>query len=58
MAISFNQEAIGEPLSQSYDSRGQEIQVNGEEARIVDNKGVGEKFKCDECEKYVKEAIH
>ena len=38
-------------LSQSYDSRGQEIQVDGEEARIVDNEGGGEKFKCDECEK-------
>ena len=40
----FNMEKT---LSQSYDSRGQEIQVDGEEARIVDNEGGREKFKCD-----------
>ena len=46
-----NMEANGEPLSQSYDSSGQELQVNGKEARItyseVDIEGGGEKFKCD-----------
>ena len=40
--------------SESYDSRGQDIQVGGKEARItysvVDNEGGGEKFKCDECD--------
>ena len=44
-------EANSEPLSQSYDSRGQEIQVDGDDARItcsvVDNEGCGKKFKCD-----------
>ena len=49
MATSVNMEANGEPLSQSYDSSGQEIQVNGKEARItysvVDIEGGGEKFK-------------
>ena len=48
-------DANGESLSQSYDSRGQKIQVDGKEARItysvVDNEGVGEKFKCDKCDK-------
>ena len=38
-------------LSQSYDSRGQETQLDGEKARIVDTEGGGEKFKCDKCEK-------
>ena len=55
MATSANMEVNGEPLSQSYDSSGQEIQVNCKEARItysvVDNEGVGEKFKCDGCDK-------
>ena len=41
MATSVNMEVNGEPLSQSYDSSGQEIQVNGKEAiitySVVDN---------------------
>ena len=55
MATSVNMQANGESLSQSYDSSGQEIQVDGEEARItysvVDNEGGGEKFKCTGCDK-------
>ena len=55
MATSVNMEANGELLSQSYDSNGQEIQVDGEEARktysIMDNEGGGEKCKCDGCDK-------
>ena len=55
MATSVNMEANGEPLSQCYDSSGQEIQVNVKEARItysvVDNEGGGEKFRCDGCDK-------
>lgn len=55
MATSVNMEANGELLSQSYGSRGQEIQVDGEEAiitySVVDNEGGGEKFKCDGCDK-------
>ena len=55
MATSVNMEANGKPLSQSYDSRGQEIQVEGEEEiitySVVDNKGGGEKFNCDGCDK-------
>jgi hypothetical protein len=55
MATSVNMEVNGEPLSQSYDSSGQEVHVNGKEARItysvVDNEKGGEKFKCDGCDK-------
>ena len=51
MATSVIMDANGELLSQSYGSRGQEIQVDGEEAiitySVVDNEGGGEKFKCD-----------
>ena len=55
MATSVIMDANGELLSQSYGSRGQEIQVDGEEAiitySVVDNEGGGEKFKCDVCDK-------
>ena len=55
MATSVIMDANGELLSQSYGSRGQEIQVDGEEAiitySVVDNEGGGEKFKCDGCDK-------
>ena len=55
MATSVNMEANGEPLSQSYDSRGQEIQVDDKEARtsylVVYNEGGGVKFRCDGCDK-------
>ena len=55
MATSVNMEANGKLLSKSYNFRGQEIQVDGEEARItysvVNNDGGGEKFKCDGCDK-------
>ena len=58
MATSVNMEANGELLYQSHDSGGQEIQVDGEEARItysgVDNEGGWEKFKCDGCDKICK----
>ena len=58
MATPVNMEANGELLSQSHDSVGQEIQVDGEEARItysvVDNEGGWEKFKCDGCDKICK----
>ena len=55
MDTSVNMEANREPLSHRYDSRGPEIQVDGEEARItylvVDNEGGGVKFKCNGCDK-------
>ena len=47
--------ANGEPMSQSYDFSGQEIQVDGKEARtiysVVENEGGGGKFKHDKCDK-------
>ena len=55
MASFFNMEANGDPLSQSHDSGGQDIQADGEEAKItylvVDNEGGWEKVKCDGCDK-------
>ena len=58
MATSVIMDANGELLSQSYGSRGQEIQVDGEEAiitySVVDNEGGGENFKCDGCDKICK----
>ena len=55
MATSVNMDGNGDPLSQSYDSRGQEIKVDVEEATItysvVDNEGGGGKFKSDGCDK-------
>ena len=47
----FFQHRGKQTLSESYDFRGQEIQVDCEEARIVDYEGGGGKFKCDESEK-------
>jgi hypothetical protein len=62
MATSVNMEANGEPLSQSYDSRGHEIQVDGEETRItylvVDNEGCGKSSSVTDVTKYVKGAIN
>ena len=61
MATSVNMKANGEPLSQSYDSSGQEIHVDGEEARItysvMDNEGGGEKFKWDGCDKICERSL-
>ena len=55
MATSVNMEANCEPLSERYGFSGQEIQVDGEDAKItysvIDNEGGGEKFKCDGCDK-------
>ena len=61
MATYVNMKANGEPLSQSYDSSGQEILVDGEEARItysvMDNERGGEKFICDGCDKICERSI-
>jgi hypothetical protein len=61
MATSVNMEANSKPLSQSYDFRGQETHMDGEEARItysvVGNDGGGEKFKCDGCDKICERSI-
>ena len=61
MDTSVNMEANGEPLSQSYDCSGQEIQVDGEEARItysvVDSEGGGVKFKCNGYDKICERSI-
>ena len=60
MATSVIMDANGELLSQSYDSRGQEIQVDGEEAIITywTMKEMGKSSSVTDVTKYVKVAIH
>ena len=51
-------EGNGEPLFRSYDSRGQEIQVDDEEVWQWTMKEVGKSSRVMDVTKYVKGAIH